>query len=198
MKVISVLTAQSIINYLRAEATSIGVTDIANVVLNNFRFAEWSGSSVPDAHHYGDNGLLIHTNEVIALCFMNAQWAYQVHNDRPSHRELFLAALFHDVGKIWDYSKGLDGVWRDGPHKKQIHHIQRSAIEWSRAVEKTDSCRDIEDRVIHAILSHHGQKSWGSAVAPKTRLAWILHISDQFSARMDDGERNQYLLTHNS
>ena len=44
----------------------------------------------------------------------------------------------------------------------------------------------IEDEVLHCILSHHGQRAWGSPVAPKSIEAWILHLCDGLSARADD------------
>ena len=197
MKPISDETAANLIMSLRQEATYLGVRSIADVVLNDNRFALWSGSSFSDAHHYGDHGLVKHTQEVITLCYTVAQWDRQVHDDVPNNNKIFLAALFHDYGKIWDYVKNDDGEWIGMPHKRHIHHIQRSAIEWSKAVAETDTCIDIEDEIIHAILAHHGQKAWGSVVAPKTKLAWLLHICDQMSARMDDGETNLYLQSHN-
>jgi len=110
-----------------------------------------------------------------------------------------LAALAHDLGKIWDYQP-IDKIdyahqpprayqeWKSTDHKTKIHHICRSAIEWSKAVDKLPAYRDIEDDVLHAILAHHGQKQWGSPVEPRTRIAWLLHLSDQLSARMNDAD----------
>ena len=192
---------------LKVRAENYGVSKIANIVLDNPQFSICSGSSTPDAHHYGDHGLLRHTYEVISLSFhiLNwyiEQWFIDKRNiDAPGtcpdtiQKELFLAGLYHDVGKIWDHDK-VDEVCKRTIHKTPIHHIQRSAIEWAKAVSQTDTCHDIEDKVTHAILSHHGQRDWGSPVSPKTRLAWFLHLSDQLSARIDDGETNFYLQNH--
>ena len=46
---------------------------LASNILNDERFLEWSGSSSPDKHHYGTNGLLLHTLEVTKLCFSTAK-----------------------------------------------------------------------------------------------------------------------------
>jgi 23S rRNA maturation-related 3'-5' exoribonuclease YhaM len=40
--------------------------------------------------------------------------------------------------------------------------------------------------ITHNILSHHGMREWGSPVAPATKEAWILHLCDNMSARLDD------------
>jgi 3'-5' exoribonuclease len=98
---------------------------------------------------------------------------------------------------MWDYEK-VGGPWTGEEwvgtnHKRLVHHISRSAIEWSKAVETTNSCRDIEESVLHAILAHHGRREYGSPVAPNSRLAWILHLSDQMSARMNDCDTNDMI-----
>lgn len=93
--------------------------------------------------------------------------------------------------------------WTSAPHKRLIHHISRSSIIWSEACSKFG---DIEfdnlgrqnlmsniygryhDKVLHAILAHHGRREYGSPVAPLTRVAWMVHICDQMSARMNDAD----------
>jgi 3'-5' exoribonuclease len=180
------------IEYLRKMAVEHHCADIAFVVLSNPKFARWSGSSEPNKHHYGDGGLAQHTYEVAVLCFQVAEGLEQIYG-MPSGREIYLAALYHDLGKLWDYEPhgpSMTGPagWQAVPHKRLIHHISRSAIEWSRAVDKYPAYRDIEDSVLHAILAHHGRREWGSPVAPKSRLAWLLHYCDAISARFSDAD----------
>lgn len=180
---------------LKRNATKLGVSNIANIVLNNPLFHICSGSAHENCHHYGDGGLVQHTSEVWDIAYnISKLYASGVRAGVtppkvivPDDTQLFLACLFHDVGKMWDYEK-IGGEWVGTTHKRHIHHISRSAIEWSRAVEKTGVCRDIEDEVLHAILAHHGQRQFGSPVAPKSRLAWLLHFSDGISARMNDAD----------
>ncbi len=192
---------------IQASAGAYNVGDICRVVTEVPGFAVWSASSHPNLHHYGKGGLAEHTYEVLSLCVSNrlrcgpTDWA-----DERLSKALVCAAIWHDFGKLWDYKPVLkDGVattdnsllgiasldesyvtWESTPHKRQIHHIARSAIEWTRAVDRFPVHRDIEDDVLHAILSHHGQRQWGSPVEPRSRIAWILHLSDQMSARLND------------
>lgn len=190
------------VTLLRDTAARLGVSDIASHVLDDPRFAMWSASAHPYQHHYGDGGLARHTHEVVHLCLVNrATLAVIQPHEMPSERKVYLAALAHDYGKIWDYESAqhivdnlpfappsMTTVWRGTEAKRTIHHISRSAIEWSRAVDKYPAYRDIESDVLHAILSHHGQRAWGSPVSPKTRLAWLLHICDMMSARVNDAD----------
>jgi 3'-5' exoribonuclease len=183
------------LEFLRVEARNCNAEKLANHVLNDARFPVWSGSSGPNMHHYGEGGLIQHTWEVWSIASRTLEF-YQNSIKRgvmetvelPSKRELFLSVLFHDSGKMWDYHK-VDGFWRSAPHKRIIHHISRSAIEWTKAVNNADEGGDIEENVLHAILAHHGQREWGSPVSPKTRLAWMVHISDMMSARMNDADK---------
>jgi len=185
------MTPKTSLEYIEKTANDLGVGHIANEVIGDGRFYLWSGSSRKEQHHYGKHGLVRHTAEVIMLCLANDA----ILGCGMDHRELFLAALFHDCGKMWDYaSLSDDGQqnydnWVSTPHKRSIHHISRSAIQWNLAAEKwelTKSPAIDVDEITHAILAHHGQRAWGSPVAPKSGLAWMLHLCDGISARMDD------------
>lgn len=173
------------IKALRSLASHHNVVNIASIVLNDEKFPLWSGSSKENQHHYGDGGLIRHTLEVAELSGQaNCYLKYPV-----DAKSLFLACLFHDCGKMWDYEKDANGKWGASIHKRRIHHISRSAIVWSNAVYQFPIYRDIENDVLHAILAHHGQREYGSPVAPNTKLAWLLHLNDSISARIDDAEK---------
>ncbi len=105
---------------------------------------------------------------------------------------LFLSALFHDFGKIWDYVPTPltnRAHWQAAHHKRVIHHISRSGVEWTKAVTSLKECQSIEDEVLHCILAHHGLREWGSPVFPWSREAWVLHLCDGLSARMNENGR---------
>lgn len=189
---------KNLVDALRDRAISFDVREIADYLLDDPRFPLWSGSSRANQHHYGTGGLIVHVSEVVDMCLMMQENRYP----KVNRRVLFLAALMHDWGKLWDYEpfdrndadKNIQKIsqitflsgWQGTTHKRHIHHISRSAIEWSKAVVLSGKCKDIEDEVSHAILSHHGQRQWGSPVAPNTHVAWLLHCCDIISARMND------------
>lgn len=192
------METEILINSLRIKADNLGVRKIANFLLDDPRFPLWSGSGHPNQHHHGTGGLITHVSEVVNMCLvMREKWYTNV-----DEQVLFLSALMHDWGKLWDYEPidvhqlsliTLETKWQGTTHKRNIHHISRSAIEWSKAVAFSRECTDIQDEVTHAILSHHGQREWGSAVAPNTPLAWLLHCCDIISARMNDCEKMDYV-----
>ena len=96
----------------------------------------------------------------------------------------------HNVDDPSDYTCETDyKEWGSAPHKRMIHHISRSGLVWSH-----NSSLDVginekyHDAVLHAILSHHTAREFGSPVAPKSRTAWLLTLCDNLSARMADCE----------
>ena len=189
-------------NILESQAYGISTDTwmISHQIFTNIpQFETWSGAGKPIHHHYGDGGLARHTKEVIDLMFSSDDTLYL--NLRPDL--MFLAGLFHDIGKVWDYKKvqklSLSDLgrftyeWEKTDHARNIHHISRSALVWSQAVNHTGHFQKEHDEVLHAILAHHGQREWGSPVAPNSKLAWLLHLCDGISARMDDCEKHDFV-----
>lgn len=183
---------------LKNSCTYKGIELFTHPVLSDPKFEYWSGAGSDKHHHYGDGGLLKHTHEV---------WEYATdivarHNGncvdgskRVNANELFISIIWHDYGKIWDYQKDENGVWgKHNNHARQIHHISRSAIEWQKFASSfhyfTHKGNISVDNVTHNILAHHGMREWGSPVAPATREAWILHLADNLSARLDDCDKH--------
>jgi 3'-5' exoribonuclease len=197
------------INYkqhLIDRANRLGVYDIASVVIDDPRFELWSGSSKEHQHHYGKGGLIQHTYEVVELCIAN----YMLLKLDVDPIELYLSALFHDCGKMWDYEPHLEDTsdprghdpsykvdynsWHGTEHKRLIHHISRSALVWNSAcIQHSFKYGKYADSVTHNILSHHGQREWGSPVMPKTKAAWLLHLCDGISARMNDADKCDFV-----
>ena len=172
---------------LQLMARQFDVANVAGVLLNDPRFEYWTGS-LDGKHHYGKHGLLIHTHEVISISFAVKQ---TLKFDDVSDQEIFLSALYHDAGKLYDYVPTNEDKteWIGTEHKRRIHHISRSAIEWTRAVDKFSIHTDLFEPVLHNILAHHGLREWGSPVAPKSKGAYLLHLSDNMSARMNDCDK---------
>lgn len=172
---------------LKEIASQLKVETLSDYLFVDARFIVCSGSSNYSQHHYGDHGLVIHTHEVVTTC-LKMRELYSQYDLVLDKKELYLAALFHDAGKMWDY-ECVYGVWRAAEHKRIIHHITRSVIVWNEAC-LLGNIGDTHfiDQVTHAILAHHGQRAWGSPVAPKSRVAWLLHLCDGISARLYDAE----------
>ena len=189
------LNEQEAFNFLDVFARASQLRSLCSIVLDDPRFKIWSGSSKSFQHHYGNHGLVIHTAEVAKICISN-NLLYKGTPNEINESKLFLAALFHDAGKMWDYiqnSGDPDSVaerpWIGTSHKRKIHHISRSNMVWCETAAKHAIDEELKDEISHALLAHHGQRAWGSPVSPNSRLAWMLHLCDGISARMNDADR---------
>ncbi|HUW14766.1 MAG TPA: SDR family oxidoreductase [Anaerolineae bacterium] len=94
------------------------------------------------------------------------------------HRELLpTAAILHDVGKATSYTLGpvLD-VTDEG---RLIDHVVQGALVVQTAIEGIEGFpQGLRNRLLHAILAHHGALERGSPVAPKTLEALAVHHAD--------------------
>jgi 3'-5' exoribonuclease len=153
---------------------------ISRNILFKSNFCEFPASN--GKHHGHDGGLADHTLEVYEFSKALADLS----KVPICPRQLYLAALFHDYGKLWDYKKNPDGTWKYTAHKRQIHHLNRSAAEWVRIANLYKLDESFIDEVFHAILAHHGRQDWGSPVTPNSPLAWTLHLGDMASAKINE------------
>lgn len=161
------------------------IYQLSRPILENFKFPIWSGSAHKGAHHYGAGQLAVHTLEVIELSLQNNAYFKAANKQAAQDGLLFLAGLYHDIGKTYDYETTDFINWTYGDAKFKIHHITRSALIWEEEAKKIGGISEAErNDVLHAILAHHGRKEWGSPVEPETHMAWLLHLADMTSAKM--------------
>jgi len=99
-------------------------------------------------------------------------------------RELLLTGVFlHDIGKIheYEYEAGIDFT-DDGRLLGHIPIGDQMVMEAMNEIEGFPN--DLSRKVRHLILSHHGQKEWGSAVEPRIKEAIILHEIEYLDSKI--------------
>ncbi|MFY9115054.1 MAG: HD domain-containing protein [Dethiobacteria bacterium] len=132
-------------------------------------------------HHNYIGGLLEHTLEVVSLCLI----IKEMYPDQFRTDLLVTGAILHDVGKIEEYDA--DSFNFDLTDKgKLIGHIclgKELLNERIAAIEGFPSSLKLE--LEHIILTHHGQREWGSPEIPKTIHAFAVFYADLLSARLN-------------
>lgn len=122
--------------------------------------------------------------------------------------ELALGILFHDIGKLFEYSHLLSSPNRFeqlfsvngtsettgisiNPLGSLIGHMPYGGLlfEKSQQAASVTLPLDAHHRIWHMILSHHGKREWGSSVLPVTTEAWMLHLIDLLDARYEKWAR---------
>jgi 3'-5' exoribonuclease len=130
-------------------------------------------------HHAVLGGLLEHTASVVGLCRLLAEY-YPVLD-----RDLLLAAAFlHDVGKIRELSWEPDFDYTDAG--RLLGHITLGALFVEERIRGVpDFPAALATRLLHCILSHHGELAWGSPKRPKTLEAFALHTAENLDGKIN-------------
>jgi 3'-5' exoribonuclease len=132
-------------------------------------------------HHNCVGGLIEHTLEVIALCRnLAALYPGQINYDL-----LLTGAILHDIGKIEEYRQ--DSIsFEFSDRGKLVGHISigKEMLD-RRLAELPDFPDHLKLELEHMMLTHHGQRDWGSPEVPKTINAFALFHADLVSARMN-------------
>ncbi|MEA2016258.1 MAG: HD domain-containing protein [Actinomycetota bacterium] len=127
-------------------------------------------------HHAFKGGLLEHTLNVTKLCDAISRVYKDLNYDL-----LISGAILHDIGKMKEYrTKVTTEVTDQG---KLLGHI---TIGYGWVIEKIKEIdgfpRDLSNRLLHIILSHHGHKEFGSPKRPKILEAFIVYHADHIDA----------------
>ena len=144
-------------------------------------------------HHAFKGGLLNHTYQMLHM--LEGLYPCLPYPIKIEH--CILAILFHDYGKVYEYDK--DG--NPQPPMYLLGHIYISANRLQKTLEERGIDKEEIRRIVHIVLSHHGELEYGSPVLPCTKEAVIVNLLDNLSAKTDcientgNGEKNFALGT---
>ncbi len=134
-----------------------------------------SSPAAKTIHHTYIGGLLEHTLSITEICdFLASHY-------KNTDRDLLLAgALLHDIGKIYEL-KNFDY----STEGQLVGHITIGAMTVDRKSREIENFPEsLRMEIIHLILSHQGEKEWGSPVVPMTAEALLLHYADNMDAKL--------------
>ena len=128
-------------------------------------------------HHAWVGGLLEHTLGVTRLCLGIADQYPEL--DRQA---LATGAIFHDIGKLWELSGGLCAEYTN--EGRLLGHISLGLAHIDAYLASSSLTEDLKLHLRHLILSHHGQREFGSPCLPQTPEALVLHYADNLDAKL--------------
>jgi 3'-5' exoribonuclease len=98
-------------------------------------------------------------------------------------------ALLHDVGKLEAYTMLGAAISMSDDGRLQ-GEIPLGYYRVRRAIERLEGFPpELEQAVLHIILSHHGSLEHGSPVVPCTREATLVHMIDNLGGRLGSFDR---------
>lgn len=160
-----------------------------------------SGRGGTKVHHCNAGDLVEHSLSVMKQALHMAQQSEKDTGKPLNLYVLLLAAALHDVGKAYAYDSLTGDIL---PMEQLVGHISFGNALVTKAMQSLSIPMELQMQISHCILSHHGNKEWGSPVEPKTREAILLHLADmadsrlsQITEQMKDSPEGQFLGTNN-
>ena len=182
------------ISQLKQIIEDVSDSDIKKLLKGFFDDSEFmkSFAAAPAAmsrHHNYVGGLLEHVLSLIEISKTVVKIYPKLNLDY-----LVAGCIFHDIGKIQEYKVGLGITYSN--NGKLLGHIPIGYKMVSDKIDKLESFPEVKaQKILHMILSHHGQLDWGSPIKPVFAEAVALHFIDNVDAKIkgvfqDIGEVN--------
>ena len=134
-------------------------------------------------HHAYKGGLIEHVISLMDLCV-----AVGGHYDVVDTDLLVMGAFLHDVGKIEELSFERELSYTDAGqmigHVVQGVGILDGKIREAEQLSGEPFPKDLQLRLQHMIISHHGQYEYGSPKLPMTLEAIALHFLDNLDSKI--------------
>lgn len=128
-------------------------------------------------HHAYAGGLLEHMHSVAGICLK-----FSDHYPELDRQTLFVAGLFHDIGKLEELSGGLLNDYTN--EGRLLGHIIQGIMLLKPYLEKSKIDPALVLHLEHLILSHHGELDFGAPKVPMTPEAFALHYADNIDAKL--------------
>lgn len=130
-------------------------------------------------HHAYIGGLLEHSLSVAQMCQDVAARYPEI------DRELLITgALLHDIGKTEELGWSTAIKYTDSGHF--LGHIVAGTLILDKAISSIPGFDPLLKLVMeHMVVSHHGQKEWGSPKRPKSLESMVLHFVEDMDAKIN-------------
>lgn len=151
---------------------------IVNTIINRYYSQFITYPAATRNHHEFASGLLYHTVSMVDIAMLIATYYDDVDTDM-----LIAGCILHDVGKVIELSGPIATKYTlEG---KMLGHISIMVSEIRKTCEELKITSEKGLLLEHMVLSHHGEKEYGSPVPPLTKEALILHFVDDLDSKMN-------------
>ncbi|MBQ9453011.1 MAG: HD domain-containing protein [Desulfovibrio sp.] len=170
-------------------------TELDNIAKQEFTYAPWRRlvhgilndtalraafricPAAKAVHHAYVGGLLEHTLSVVKLCRHIAD-----HYPALDRQTLLAGALFHDIGKLREFSGGIANDYTD--EGRLLGHLMLGVEILTPFLTKSGLDEALQCHLKHLVLSHHGELAFGAVREPHSPEAMALHYADNLDAKM--------------
>lgn len=150
---------------------------ILDYFIDKYKDCYYDAPAAVSVHHEFASGLLMHSLSIAEIADFLASYYKDVNRDL-----LITAALLHDVGKLTELEG--PGVYKYSLKGKLLGHISIMGGEIAEVGKLLNITSEVPLLLEHMILSHHGEREYGSPVLPLTREALLLSLIDSLDSKM--------------
>jgi len=174
-------TAFSVIKDFLDNIKDVHLKQLLNAIFKDKDFIEKfkHAPAAKRVHHAYIGGLVIHTRNVLRLI----DKVNDVYPDL-NFDLLVTGGLLHDIGKVYEYT-----YTRSIDFSTQGRMFGHIVIGYELVADKIKQIPDFPEslklRLLHMILSHHGEYEWGSPKQPSFPEALILHFLDNLDSKVE-------------
>lgn len=129
-------------------------------------------------HHAWLGGLIEHT-----LSVMQLGWRICDHYPALDRDLVTAGALLHDIGKAREISSQPGFEYTD-EGKLVGHLVLTCQLIREKAAQIPGFPQDLEWRLTHLVVAHHGRQEYGSPREPVTLEAMVVHALDELDTRV--------------
>lgn len=143
-------------------------------IFNDDNFMEKYSKSAAASfyHHNFGGGLIEHVLNMIQISMRFVEMHPELDKDL-----LIAGCIFHDIGKVNELKASTSIVYTT--EGNLLGHISMGQTMTNNWIDKLENFPDIlKQKILHMILSHHGEKKLGSPVEPLFPEAMALHHID--------------------
>ncbi len=174
---------EEMLDYVRQvveEMTNPHLKALMSAMLADNDFCEMlkRSAAARDYHHSYRGGLLEHNWKLMKMATSIVPEIYP-----DLDLDLVLTGLFlHDIGKIHELDSSREiGYTREGYLLGHLYMSTDVMRKYLRGLE--DFPGELRLQLEHILLSHHGEREWGSPVVPQTPEAIFVHYLDNMDAK---------------
>lgn len=143
------------------------------------KFRDWPAAV--SHHHAYANGLIEHTLAV-ADCAKSMAESMKRSGYKVDVDVAVAGALLHDIGKITSYK--MTSIPEMTIEGAVLDHVAQGYLRFMQDADKYNLDEGLKLQLAHILLSHHGQREFGSPVVPATPEALIVSSADELDFRL--------------
>lgn len=128
-------------------------------------------------HHAYLGGLMEHTYSMMKIAVFCAD------HYKMDKELLLMGVLFHDIGKMYEFN--IDPAVETTMEGGLLGHLIIGNTKFLELKNRVPGFpQDLAVKIQHLIISHHGEKEFGSPEVPKIPEAFLLHIIDLMDSKI--------------